>query len=110
MSEVQPPVPAKSTSLLPGQIVISGRVINRRRIDTQEGKRVLTLVRCPAPDVYSHPATLELNSVEPIGAPGDDFTVKCRISGSPRTFQATDRESGEVRTVVTANMYLHVIY
>lgn len=70
---------------------------------------VSTLVKTPAPDAYSHPSTLELRSKARIGQIGEEIAVACRLSGVPRKFNRTDKSSGEVIAVKTADMYLHVV-
>lgn len=92
-----------------GQVLIRGRILSRRSITTQQGKLWLTLVAMPAPDPYSHPATVEVKSDKALGQSQDDVEVLCRLGGSRRTFQVTDKETGERLTVATADNSLTAV-
>lgn len=70
---------------------------------------VTTLIKTPAPDAYSHPSTIAVRSKSRLGSAGDEVTVACRIGGVPRTFNRTDKETGEVMQVRTADAYFNVI-
>ena len=70
---------------------------------------VSTLIKTPAPDSYSHPATIEVRSKARLGSVGEEVVASCRLSGVPRRFNRTDKSTGEITAVRTADMYLHVI-
>lgn len=73
------------------EVTIKGRVEAFRR---HEGK-FYTEIRCPAPDAYSSPSTVEVRSDEKLGEKAEDVTVRCRLSGFGRTSTITDRTTGE---------------
>lgn len=68
-----------------------------------------TLVKTPSPDAYSHPATIEVRSKVRLGQIGDEISAVCRLSGVPRKFNRTDKATGEITPVKTADMYLHAV-
>lgn len=110
MSEQAPaPVSAPKRTLKPMEVVIFGKVLVRRQMQTTEGKRVMTLIRCPAPDQYSHPSTVEISSVNSLGAPDEEINVVCRLEGSPNNFDTKDKDTGEVRRVHSARHFLRAV-
>jgi hypothetical protein len=72
---------------------IRGRIESTR---VHEGNRY-TVVTTPAPDAYSHPATLEICSKNQLGTTGSDLTIGVRLGGSVRRFEHTDKVTGEVK-------------
>ncbi len=56
-----------------------------------------TVVTTPAPDAYSHPATLEICSKVALGSKGSDVTVGVRLGGNVRRFEHTDKLTGEIK-------------
>lgn len=90
----------------PMVVRVVGRVQAVRRF---AGKSVARIV-CPAVDAYSHPATVEVRSVQRLADVGADVSVECRLSGFQRKpFRVTDKETGEVVTVVPVDHVLDVI-
>jgi hypothetical protein len=87
------------------QCLVRGRVIGRRRIATQNGPRFLTLITMAAQDEFSTPATVEVRSVDQLGDIGETVSVKCRLGGFRRSYEATS-EDGTKRTVQTATLTL----
>lgn len=100
MAEAQNPVPALGTAR------IAGRVDSVRVITTQNGKLFLTLVRMAAPDQFSHPATVELQSAERIGAQGDEVTAHVLIGGRPRRVKPLDAEKAPYTTADVSLRFL----
>lgn len=92
-------------SLKPGQVMLAGKVGARRKISTQDGPRFLTLLKLPAPDQYSSPSTVEVESVESLGQQDDEFRGVFAVRGFPRNFDTKD-ENGEKRKVYTATNVL----
>lgn len=89
----------------PGQVLIQGRCLSVRKAkDTY-----FHLVAMPAPDVYSHPSTVEVSAKERLAEKEGDFRAVCKVSGFPRQFNQTDRDTGEVRTVRTADVKLQAV-
>lgn len=101
---------AQPGTLLPvPETLLHGRIANRRRIQTKNGPQVVHVVKLPAPDAFTSPQTVELRGSKSLGEVGDDITVKVRIGGYGRSYKATDAETGEQRTVATADNSLTVV-
>lgn len=92
-----------------GEALISGRIVSVRAINTQNGRQWLTLVKLPAPDEFTSPQTLEVRSKDKPGAPGEDLHCKVRLGGWPRSYEAKDRDTGELTTVRTAEVRLEIV-
>ena len=105
------PVATLPSSTNPAQLVahLKGRVHARRRIQTKDGALVVNVVKLPAPDEYTSPQTVELRSRQPLGAPGDEWEGQVRIGGFGRSYESKDPESGDRRTVQTADNTLTVV-
>jgi hypothetical protein len=88
---------------------VKGRVFAARRIQTKNGPQVITILKLAAPDEYSSPQTIELRSAQRLADNGQDWSGRVRIGGYGRQYQATDPETGEKRTVQTADNSLTVI-
>lgn len=89
----------QAAQIKPGQTFIIGRCTLARKA----GESFLHLVVLPAADEYSSPATVEIISKQRFAAAGDDVRILCRIGGFRRQYKVTDKETGEVRTVTTAD-------
>lgn len=85
--------------------VIQGRIIGVRKVGTV----FLHLVAMPAPDPYSHPTTVEISSDHRLGQKDEDVKVVCRVTGFLRSYKATDKDTGEVSTVRTADVRLQAV-
>jgi len=89
---------------------ITGRISACDWYPRQKPTRFTTLVRLPAADEYSTPATVELSSAQSIGKEGDTVTdVVCAIGGRYRSYEVTDKQTGDIRTVKTADNVLTVL-
>jgi hypothetical protein len=93
----------------PSVTTISGRISAVDAWPVKNPIRYTTLVRQPADDEYTTPATVELSSTHSLGKEGDVIQVQCSVSGRYRSYQATHKLSGEVRTVKTADNILTVL-
>lgn len=82
--------------------LIAGRCIGVRKVNDI----FLHLVTMPAPDAYSHPSTVEVSADTRLAEKDGDFKAKCRIIGFARQYKATDKDTGEVRVVRTADIRL----
>jgi hypothetical protein len=71
--------------------------------------RFNTLLRLPASDEYVTPATVEVQSAHSIGKEGETVTVTCEVGGRYRSYQVTDKLTGDQRTVRTADNILTVL-
>lgn len=93
-----------------GVCFISGRIERSTPKTGQHGRYFVTLVKMPAPDQFSSPATIEVSSESQLGARGDEVRLKVRVFGYPRSFQTKpSREFPEGETVYTADNRLEVI-
>lgn len=88
---------------------VSGRVVSVRRVQGANGAFFVTLLTPPAPDAYSSPQTVELNSSRRLADKGEDVMVPVQIGGFRRTYRATDKDTGEQTNVMTADVRLTVI-
>lgn len=102
------PASAKSPALKVGEAVIRGKLVGAKRPqgNSQWWENLLVM---PAPDPYSSPATVSVLSSQRLGDRDDDITVRVRIGGYRRSYKATDRETGEIRNVQTADVKLYAI-
>ena len=82
-----------------GRCVIKGRLVNVRRA----GDNWFHLVVMPAPDAYSNPSTVEIMSKRRLAEKEEDVSLVCQVSGFRRSYKSTDRETGEIKTVYTAD-------
>lgn len=98
-------VPAKGRPLQLAESVLQGRLIKIQK----RGDNIIHLVVLPAPDSYTAPATVEIIAKTRLGQPEDDIRVRVRIGGYRRTYNATDRETGETRAVTTADVRLFAV-
>lgn len=88
---------------------ISGRVSAVDSYPHKRPTRWTTLLRLPAADEYSTPATVEVVSDRDLAAVGEVISVRCEVSGRYRSYNVTDKETGEQRTVRTADNFLTVV-
>jgi hypothetical protein len=85
---------------------VSGRIVRKR---VHERVHYVQLI-LPSPDEYSGPAHIEVRSPRSLGDIGDDVTVRLSIGGyKRRSYQFTDRETGETRMVHPVENTLQVI-
>jgi hypothetical protein len=88
------------TSALPAlHFLAIGRCTQVRKAGTV----LLHLVALPAQDEYSSPSTIEVIATERFASPGDDCRVILRAGGFRRSYRSTDKDTGEVRNVTTAD-------
>lgn len=100
---------AASKSILPGQTLIRGRCQAVRSFQTQSGKLWAHLVVMPAPDSYSHPATVEVVARNRLADRDQDFSALCAVGGVRSSFASTDKDTGETKTIVTAQVRLTAV-
>ena len=89
-------------------VTISGRLSSIDAWPRKNPTRYTALVRLPAADEFTTPATVEVVSDVNPGKEGDIVTFVCRVGGRYRSFMATDKVTGEQRTVRTADNLLTV--
>ena len=89
-------------------VTIAGRLSSVEAWPRKNPTRYTVLVRLPAPDEFTTPATVEVVSDINPGNEGDLVTLVCRVGGRYRSYTATDKATGEQRTVRTADNVLTV--
>ncbi len=97
----------KKSGVAPVRIV--GRIEDVRRISTANGAMFVYLVKLPAPDEYSSPATVRISSRDRVGDVGGTFDQACQVGGYARTYAVTDEETGRKVTQRTADNTLTVV-
>lgn len=87
--------------------VISGRISACDWYPRTKPTRFTTLVRLPAADEFTTPATVEIESSHSIGEEGEMLQgLVCAVGGRYRSYPVTDKQTGEQRTVKTADNIL----
>jgi len=88
------------------QVFVVGRVEHRTRWEGKYITRVIT----PAPDAYSKPQLVSIRSKQALGGAGDDVSITCKLGGYTRkAYKSTDKETGEITSVVPVDMTLDAI-
>lgn len=100
-----PEAPTKGRPLQLGESVLQGRLLKIQK----RAENFIHLVVLPAPDSYTSPATVEIVAKSRLAQVEDDIRVRVRIGGYRRTYNATDRETGETRPVTTADVRLFAV-
>lgn len=85
--------------------IIAGRCIGVRKVNDI----FIHMVTMPAADPYSHPSTVEVSASSRLAEKDGDFKAMCRITGFPRQYKATDKDTGEIRIVRTADIRLTAV-
>ena len=91
-----------ANSVAVGSVLVKGRCVAVRR----SKDLFYHLVAMPAADLYSHPSVVEVSASHRLADSGSDFEQVCRVTGYPRQFVQTDRDTGEQRTIKTADVRL----
>lgn len=87
---------------------IVGRVENVRRTNGRDGAVFIHLVKLPAPDEFTSPATVVVRGKERAGQEGDRFDSLCMVGGYARSYNTTDEETGRKVPVKTADNTLTI--
>lgn len=90
-------------------VTLTGKISNVDPYPRIKPKRFNTLIRLAAPDEFTTPSTVEVTSEQSIGVEGQVVTVKCEVGGRYRSYPVTDKNTGEERTVRTADNLLTVV-
>ena len=105
------PVSSIRTNVNPiplNHVMVSGRIaLKPRRYKTKEGAMYSHIVKLPAPDSFSSPQTIEINAIRQLGEKGEDIIQLCVIGGYGRSYDLTDKSTGEVTNVSTADIRLY---
>lgn len=95
----------QSMSIKPGHVMVIGRCVRAKRV----GTLFAHLIVMPAPDPYSSPATIEVLAKTRQADSEQDVRMLCRLGGYRRSYKSTDRETGEVTQVQTADNKLFLV-
>lgn len=96
----------RALASVPMSVLIVGKVEAVRRYENKSYTRVI----CPALDLYSKPAMVEIRSSGRIGQRDDEISVHGRLGGYMRKpYRVTDRESGEVSTITPVDLTLDLV-
>lgn len=87
----------------PMEVTILGRIEEVQRYDGTYNTRII----CPAADEFGQPQNVKVRSKSRIGSKDEMVTVVARLGGYKRKpFKATDKDTGEITTVVPVDMTL----
>jgi hypothetical protein len=109
MSQVAQATASTATPLPSLQARLRGRIHAQRARATKNGRVVFTVVKLPAPDEFTAPQTIEVQSKTGLGSVGDAIDIKVLIGGYGRSYQTDQPETGEKVTVQTADNTLTVV-
>lgn len=109
MSDPQQNVTPMPSKFKMGQVFLNGLIASRRRINGQSGTIWLTVVKLPAADEFSHPATIELRSHSPLGDPETKWSGIAQVTGFPTSFDSKPDENGEIKQIKSARVSLDVV-
>jgi len=100
---------SKPTGTL-GTARIAGRIQGQRVVNSNGAKTFRTILKLPAADVYSSPATVEVRSQERLGAVQDEISILVGVGGFPRSYEhkGQDGESQKVQTAENVLQFLAV--
>jgi hypothetical protein len=84
------------------QAMISGRITNLSTFEVKGKRMHEAVVTTPAPDAFSMPGVVAVQSTYRLGALGDDVQVHVSVTGIPNSWN--DRSTGEVKN--SANVRL----
>lgn len=100
---------SKTYSLAVAQAFLNGRIDARRKVLTKDGSLIFTTLKLPAVDAFTSPETVEVQSRESIGSPGDDWSGYVRIGGFPNNYDSKPDKDGEIKKIRAARNHLVVI-
>lgn len=107
MAEAPAVKPTNSTPSL-RLVRLAGRIESARSKSSARGKLFFTLLKLPAEDAYSSPATVEVISSERLGGSGEEVSIIVRVGGYSRSYDAKD-DDGQRSTVRTADNTLSFV-
>ena len=88
MSDIKSSPVNPQTALKPNQMLAQGRISRVTRFEGQVETTVIT----PAPDAYSKPSQMRIQSPFKLGEAGDDVKVLVAYNGWPNVFNGKDGE------------------
>ena len=90
----------------PLQVRIVGKITRVRRYE----QHVYTTVICPAKDAFSRPSVVEVRSKSRWAENEEMIDVVGELGGyEGKSYQVTDRETGERKTLVPVNLFLDLV-
>lgn len=95
-----------------GIVYLRGLIKSRRRSSRNQVPGVAHVLALPALDQWTHPGAVEVWSEKSLGEVGAEVSVKCRVSGFPRSYKTKrEDEDGYMRevTVATADVTLSAV-
>lgn len=99
-------LPSSAFSPAPMTVLVIGKVEAVRRYENKSYTRVI----CPAPDLYSKPAVVEIRSTGRIGSRDEEISVHGRLGGYMRKpYRVTDKETGEIATITPVDLTLDLV-
>lgn len=84
------------------QAMISGRITGGSTFEVKGRRLHEAVITTPAPDAYSMPGVVAVQSTYKLGQAGDDVQVLVSVTGIPNSW--SDRNTGEVKN--SANVRL----
>lgn len=87
------------------QSIISGRITNLSTFEIKGKRMHEAVITTPAPDAYSMPGVVAVQSSYKLGNVGEDVQVHVSVTGIPNSW--TDRNTGEVKN--SANVRLAAV-
>lgn len=95
-------MPASRPKITYNEAFLKGRLISAKR-PAGNSKFWSHLIVIPAPDPYSSPSTVEVLASKRLGERDEDLIVRVSCGGYRRSYRTTDKETGEVQVVQTAD-------
>jgi RNase P subunit RPR2 len=106
MNAVAEKVAPLAGAVRPLSVLIVGKVIRVRRHEAF----TYTTIICPAKDEYSRPPTVEVRSKARFAERDETTRVTCELGGwEGKSYQVSDKESGERKTLVPVNLFLDLV-
>lgn len=106
MSALPTEITKARSSVRPMEVTITGRIEEVQRYEGTYNTRII----CPAADEFSQPQNVKVRSKTRIGSKEEMVTITARLGGYKRKpFKATDKETGEIATVVPVDMTLDLV-
>ncbi len=90
----------------PNHVLVQGQI---EKTSSKYDESFFTDVKLPSDSPYEAPAHVTIRSTKPIGKTGQDFEAVCVLGGYLRTFEYTDKSSGERLKGRTVNMSLRLV-
>lgn len=100
---------ANKTLLPDNTIMLIGQIYQVQKIQEAKDNPWEHLLVLEAPDKYTSPSTVRLRAEKKLGVKGEEIRQLARAAGYRRMFDKTDRSTGEVTRVTSADGYFTAI-